>query len=61
VSEEKKNTILRIYKYFDLERKHGHPFYALNRFAERTIHALGVSRSSLYSILKESSKCKDSV
>jgi hypothetical protein len=38
VSEEKKNTILRIYKYFDSERKHGHPFYALNRVAERTIH-----------------------
>jgi hypothetical protein len=59
VSEEKKNTVLRIYKYFESERKHGHPFYALDKIAERTTHALGVRRSFLYSILKESSKCKD--
>ena len=61
VSEEKKKIILKIYQYFDSKRKRGHPFYSLDKVADRTIQALGVSRSLLYSLLKKSTKCENSV
>jgi predicted metallo-beta-lactamase superfamily hydrolase len=42
LSEEKKNIVLRIYKYFESERKDEHPFHAIDKVAERTIHALEI-------------------
>ena len=56
--KEKKH--FKIYQYFDSERKRGHPFYSLDKVADRTIQALGVSRSLLYSLLKKSTKFENS-
>ena len=42
VRRKEKKLILNIYQYFDSERKRGHPFYSLDKVADRTIQTLGV-------------------
>ena len=69
-SAEKRELILKIYKYFGAESKRKAPFYAWNKVIDRTVQALDISRSFLNKILKEEpvelneksvNKCKDSL
>jgi hypothetical protein len=69
-SAEKRELILKIYKYFGAESKRKAPFYALNNVIDRTVQALDNSRSFLNKILKKEpvelneksvNKCKDSL
>jgi hypothetical protein len=52
-SAEKRELILKIYKYFGAESKRKAPFYAWNKVIDRTVQALDISRSFLNKILKE--------
>ena len=67
-SAEKRELILKIYKYFGAESKRKAPFYAWNKVID--IQALDISRSFLNKILKEKpvelneksvNKCRDSL
>ena len=69
-SAEKRELILKIYKYFGAECKRKAPFYAWKKVIDRTVQALDISRSFLNKILKEEpvelneksvNKCKDSL
>ena len=69
-SAEKRELILKIYKYFGAESKRKAPFYAWNKVIDRTVQALDISRSFLNKILKKEpvelneksvNKCKDSL
>jgi hypothetical protein len=69
-SAEKRELILKIYKYFGAESKRKAPFYAWNKVIDRTVQALGISCSFLNKILKKEpvelneksvNKCKDSL
>ena len=69
-SAEKRELILKIYKYFGAESKRKSPFYAWNKVIDRTVQALDISRSFLNKILKKEpvelneksvNKCKDSL
>jgi hypothetical protein len=64
-SAEKRELILKIYKYFGAESKRKAPFYAWKKVIDRTVQALDISRSFLNKILKVElneksvNKCKD--
>jgi hypothetical protein len=69
-SAEKRELILKIYKYFGVESKRKAPFYAWKKVIDRTVQALHISHSFLNKILKEEpvelseksvNKCKDSL
>ena len=69
-SAEKRELILKIYKYFGDESKRKAPFYAWNKVIDRTVQALDISRSILNKILKKEpvelneksvNECKDSL
>ena len=69
-SAEKRELILKIYKYFGVESKRKAPFYACKKVIDRTAQALDISHSFLNKILKEEpvelneksvNKCKDSL
>ena len=69
-SAEKRELILKIYKYFGVESKRKAPFYAWKNVIDRTVQALDISHSFLNKILKEEpvelneksvNKCKDSL
>ena len=51
---EKFSVIVTIYKYFEAESKRKALFYGWNKVSDRTCHALGISRSLLYSCVKNS-------
>ena len=68
-SAEKRELILKIYKYFGVESKRK-TFYAWHKVIDRTVQALDISRSFLNKILKKEpvepneksvNKCKDSL
>ena len=69
-SAEKRESILKIYKYFGAESKRKAPFYAWKKVIDRTAQALDISHSFLNKILKKEpveineksvNKCKDSL
>ena len=69
-SAEKRELILKIYKYFGAESKRKSPLYAWQKVIDRTVQALDINRSFLNKILKEEpvelneksvNKCKDSL
>lgn len=69
-SAEKRELILKIYKYFRAKSKRKAPFYTWNKVIDRTVQALDISRSFLNKILekepvelneKSVNKCKDSL
>ena len=54
-SFEKTELVFKIYKYFEAESQRKAPFFSWNKINDRTIHALGISRSFLNKILKKKS------
>ena len=55
-SAEEKKLILKVYKYFEAEKKRGKPFYSLHDVSKRTAHVFCVSQKYLSRILNQDSK-----
>jgi hypothetical protein len=48
LSKDCKNIVLHLFKFFQLEKARGRPFYSPDNLIKRTCKAAGISYSSVY-------------
>ena len=51
LSKDCKNIVLNLFKFFQLEKARGRPFYSPDNLIKRTCKAAGISYSSVYRVV----------
>ena len=51
LSKDGKNIVLNLFKFFQLEKARGRPFYSPDNLIKRTCKAAGISYSSVYRVV----------
>ena len=51
LSKDCKNIVLNLFKFFQLEKTRGRPFYSPDNLIKRTCKAAGISYSSVYRVV----------